>query len=188
MTINDFSRDKKNSSCTKEQAAKHRGQWLHKISFLLALVSMGSACQAAGFETWKEDITCGEASYKLESVCKKAADADDLNECKSQSLEITSKAGVRKVKVPELNKANTRIYKKSFGDPKNLFVIGWSCGKDGATSALNVYYSVSGGAEESSASYDPTGQLIEDDRFATFKKAIHEAQEHMQYIRSVMPN
>jgi len=160
---------------------------LCSIIVSLALFGTESTCFAGDFETWKEQITCGEATYKLESICKKGG-TDELNECKSQSLEIIGRAGSRQVKIPELNKLNANIYKENYGDIKDLFIVGWACGKDGNVLALNLYYSVSGGAAESSASYDASGKLIEDDRFPTFKKAIYDARKNMIYIRSVMPN
>jgi hypothetical protein len=138
-------------------------------------------------------MTCGEAKYKLDSICKKSNDEMELNECKSQFLEITRNGSVRKIKLPELSKYSSNIYKKSGGDSKELFVIKWGCGRADSVSEAVLYYSIGGGSAPNSeawASYNEAGILMEDDDKPNpkYDKALKSAEKGMKKVRSIMPD
>lgn len=157
-----------------------------------SILSIGNAaCVASDYETWTEQMTCGEAQYKLESVCKKSNKEFTLNECKPQTLEIMNKSKVRKVTLPELNKFNALNYKKDGGDINELFVIQWGCGQADKMKIASLYYSVGGGSSstsESTASYDEYGKLIEHEKNQKYEKAMNDSFRHLKSIRSIMPD
>ncbi len=138
-------------------------------------------------------MKCGEAKYKLESICKKSNDEMELNECRSQSLEITRNGIVRKVKLPALGKYGLNIYEKSGADSKELFVIKWGCGRVDSVSAAVLYYSIGGGAAQNSeawVSYNESGILMEDDDKSNpqYDKTLKYAEQGMKKVRSIMPD
>lgn len=138
-------------------------------------------------------MKCGEAKYKLESICKKGNDEMELNECKYQSLEIARNGIVRKIKLPELSKSGLNIYKKSGGNLKELFVIKWGCGRADGVSEAVLYYSIGGGSTKNSetwASYNETGILMEDGDKPNpkYDKALKSAEQGMKKVRSIMPD
>lgn len=171
----------------------HMKKILKLISAFLFLDVVGASCFANGFETWTEKMTCGEVQYKLESVCKKSNDEMVLNECKSQSLEITNTESIRKVDLPELNKYHASLFKEVGGNLREIFLVQWGCGQADGVSEAIFYYSTGGGSaanSETSASYDEIGALIEDQnkKNPNYAKALKDARKHMKKIHSIMPD
>lgn len=164
------------------------------LSKLFACLVVGistTSCVAQDYEAWAEQMTCGEAQYKLVSICKPSNAEMELNECKAQTLEIVTKGRIRKVKLPELSKFSLRIYKEVKGNVSELFVTNWGCGHDGKMSVLSLYYSIGGGSapySESASYYSNDGKLVEDEKNPKYDKAIRDAEKQMKSVHSIMPD
>ncbi len=158
-----------------------------------SMCSLSASCFARDFETWSENMVCGEVQYKLESICKKAKKEMTLNECKSQSLEIIGKGMKRKVTLPELNRSHLDLFKDGGGELHELFLVQWGCGEAAGVSEAIFYYSTGGGSSENSetsASYNEIGVLMNDEnrKNPNYAKALKDARQHMRPVHSIMPN
>ncbi|WP_124946933.1 hypothetical protein [Sulfurirhabdus autotrophica] len=114
-----------------------------------------------------------------------------LNECRSQTLEITHNNIVRKVKLPELSKFSARLYQKVGGNINELYVTQWGCGHSDKINVAILYYSIGGGSApyaDSSAMYAATGVLIEDEKFEKYRNATRDGLGHLKSVRSIMPD
>jgi hypothetical protein len=164
-----------------------------KISALATMLGiLGNSCLAGDLQNWTEELTCGKLHYKLTSVCQSADPKDDtaLNECKSQTLDISSDSQSKRVKLPELSRKELAHLKKAQEDPNELFVVQWGCGTTGSANILVLRYSAGygnhDGVEEMTA-YDDAGKLIEESGWAKYSKAIDDGQSKFKPVHSILP-
>jgi hypothetical protein len=166
------------------QATKH-------AALIAMLGVLGNSCLASDFQNWTEELSCGKLHYKLTSVCQPADPKDDiaLNECKSQTLDITSDSPAKHVKLPELSHKVLAHLKKADEDPKDLFVVQWGCGTSGSANIMVLRYSAGygnhDGVEEMTA-YDDAGKLIEESSWSKYSKAIDDGQSKFKSVHSIM--
>jgi len=164
----------------------------NKTKFYLGAVMfclVQSACFAKGFQSWVENFTCGDVSYKVTSSCKASGDPETLNACRSQNLEITQADNTKKIRLPQLNKSVAKTIKEAGGSVRDLFLVKQACAKiDGAPLEI-FYYSIGGGSApdgEAWSVYDAKGTLLEE-KDPRFEKAVDYPFERMKRVRSIMP-
>lgn len=154
---------------------------------LLCLVQ--SASLAKDFESWVEAFACGEASYKVTSLCKASGDPETLNACRSQDLDITRAGNTKTSRLPQLSKTVAKTIKDAGGTIHDLFLVKQACAKiDGAPVEI-FYYSIGGGSApdaEAWSVYDAKGALLEEND-PRFGKAVAYPFERMKPVRSIMP-
>lgn len=148
-----------------------------------------SASLAKGLQSWVENFTCGEASYKVTSLCKASGDPETLNACRSQDLEITQASKSKKTPLPQLSKSVAKTIKEAGGRVQDLFLVKQACARiDGAPVEI-FYYSIGGGSApdaEAWSVYDAKGSLLEE-KDPRFGKAVEYPFERMKPVRSIMP-
>jgi len=164
---------------------KKAGLCLGAVLFFL----VQSAGFAKGFQSWVENFACGDASYKVMSLCKPSGDPETLNACRSQDLEITQAGDTKKYKLPQLSKSVAKTIKDAGGSFHELFLVKQACAKmDGAPVEI-FYYSIGGGSApdaEAWSVYDAKGALLEE-KDPRFGKAVEYPFERMKPVRSIMP-
>jgi len=164
----------------------------NKTKFCLGTVMfclVQSACFAQSFQSWVETFTCGDVSYKVTSLCKASDDAETLNACKSQNLEMTQAGNTKKTKLPQLNKSVAKTIKEAGGSVRDLFLVKQACAKIAGAPLEIFYYSIGGGSApdgEAWSVYDAKGILLEEND-PRFDKAVDYPFERMKPVRSIMP-
>jgi hypothetical protein len=158
------------------------------FSFLVVFVA-SSANAADGYQTWVENMTCGNVEYRIESVCKPSKEPMEANVCKSQAL-FSKKDGVSKsIALPDLPAKRLLEYKKAKIKP-DLFVVSWQCLDLKNSKILGLYYSNGGHSDfsEDFVIYDSNGILMNEDDPRS--KGVFDIwlNEKDKPVRSFMPN
>lgn len=159
------------------------------------MMAVGGACLLAhangmAFDTWTEQMTCGQAQYRVDSVCTPSNDPETLNDCKAQTLVVKRPAGPRSVRLPELTVASARTIREAGGEVKDLFLTHWACTRKDTNALAIFYYSIGGGSapySEATAVYDAAGKLL-DDNDPKARPAAGYPFGKMKPVRSIMPD
>lgn len=150
-----------------------------------------SSCHASGkYDKFVDSLSCGNASYTIESLCEKPDDEMSLRECKPQKLTSRSNGVSKSVMLPELDESERKSIVAAGGTLEDLFVVEWACTTIKGRPVAIMHYSIGGGSApyaESWSKYDGT-KLASDAALPFDKTTFPTLKRNLKKVHSIMPN
>jgi hypothetical protein len=114
-------------------------------SLLLPMLIGGcNAAPSTSFEVWREEISCGNMTFKIQSECRASGSSEEINQCKSQALSNTNINNW--IPLPQPKKSDKEGMERA-GVARRLWATSWRCVTIDTTNYLRIDFSTGGGRE-----------------------------------------